>query len=72
MKEAFHSTVKVLYKEFPLNMRQIAEHSQVSRVRVQQLVQDIHRSGLAAKIGPEWRFKHETLDWMANRHGRKK
>lgn len=72
MHTEVHSTIRVLYKEYPLNMKDVAQCSNVSRQRIQQLVPHIKHSGLATMIGPEWRFKPETLDWMKNREGRRK
>lgn len=66
-----HELIKALYEKFPLKMTDIAKASNVTRPRVQQLVDKIQDENLAVKIGPEWRFKHEALDWMKNREGRR-
>lgn len=66
-----HELILELYKTFPLKMTDVADAANVSRVRVQQLVNDIRSARLAVKIGPEWRFKPGAVDWMRNREGRR-
>jgi len=64
--------LQTIYDTYPLSIRDVARRSNVTRVRVQQLVSKIEIAGLALYVGQTWRLKPGAIDWMRNRDNRRK
>lgn len=64
--------LKKIYKMYPLNMKEVAEASNVHRVRVQQFIEELEKENLALFVGNVWRLKYGAIEWMRNRPNRRR
>jgi len=61
-----------IYDTYPLSIRDVARASNITRVRVQQLIPKMEKAELALFIGQTWRLKPDAINWMRNRTNRRK